>query len=82
MAYPSGSGIPNANSGTWGSTFNETNKIPTSYLDAGTNANQVVQLDSSAKLPAVDGSQVTNLDVAHIANVTSWGISRPAVDIP
>ena len=30
-------------------------------LDVGTSANQVVQLDGSARLPAVDGSQLTNL---------------------
>ncbi|HXF89529.1 MAG TPA: hypothetical protein VNK48_14330 [Xanthobacteraceae bacterium] len=30
-------------------------------LNAGTSANNVVQLDGSAKLPAVDGSQLTNL---------------------
>jgi Protein of unknown function (DUF2793) len=30
-------------------------------LDAGTTANKVVQLDGSARLPAVDGSQLTNL---------------------
>jgi hypothetical protein len=30
-------------------------------LDVGTSANKVVQLDGSARLPAVDGSQLTNL---------------------
>jgi hypothetical protein len=30
-------------------------------LDVGTGANQVVQLDGAAKLPAVDGSQLTNI---------------------
>lgn len=30
-------------------------------LDVGTTANQIVQLDGTAKLPAVDGSQLTNL---------------------
>lgn len=30
-------------------------------LDVGTSANKVVQLDSSAKLPAVDGSQLTGI---------------------
>ena len=30
----------------------------------GTSANQIVQLDGSAKLPAVDGSQLTNLGAA------------------
>ncbi len=32
-------------------------------LDAGTTANNVVKLDSSSRLPAVDGSQLTNLTV-------------------
>lgn len=31
------------------------------HLNVGTGANQIVQLDSEAKLPAVDGSQLTNL---------------------
>lgn len=30
-------------------------------LDVGTTANKVVQLDASAKLPAVDGSQLTGI---------------------
>lgn len=33
-------------------------------LDVGTTASKVVQLDGSAKLPAVDGSQLTNLPSA------------------
>ena len=32
-------------------------------LDVGTSANNVVQLDGSARLPAVDGSQLTNITV-------------------
>jgi hypothetical protein len=32
-------------------------------LDVGAGANQVVQLDAGAKLPAVDGSQLTNLPI-------------------
>jgi hypothetical protein len=32
--------------------------------DTGTSANNVVQLDGTAKLPAVDGSQLTNLSVS------------------
>lgn len=31
------------------------------FLDVGTSADDVVQLDGAAKLPAVDGSQLTNL---------------------
>ena len=33
-------------------------------LDVGTTANKIVQLDGTAKLPAVDGSQLTNLPAA------------------
>ena len=33
-----------------------------STQDVGTSANNVVQLDGSSRLPAVDGSQLTNLD--------------------
>ena len=32
-----------------------------STLDVGTSANNIVQLDGSARLPAVDGSQLTGL---------------------
>ena len=39
--------------------------------DVGTSANNVVQLDGSARLPAVDGSQLTNLPSAGIPTVTS-----------
>jgi len=36
-------------------------KLPTSLLDAGVAANQLVQLDGTAKLPALDASLLTNL---------------------
>jgi hypothetical protein len=39
-------------------------------LDVGTTANKVLQLDSSAKIPAVDGSQVTNLNASSLASGT------------
>jgi hypothetical protein len=38
-----------------------TGSLPTARLNVGTGANQVVQLDGSSKLPAVDGSLLTNL---------------------
>ncbi|MCH7574484.1 MAG: tail fiber domain-containing protein [Candidatus Marinimicrobia bacterium] len=44
-------------------------------VDAGTAANQIVQLDAAAKLPAVDGSQLTNLP-----NLSSSGNSLDAAD--
>lgn len=46
-------------------------------LTAGTSANNLVQLDGSAKLPAVDGSQLTNLPSAsgsgRLLNVDRYG---------
>jgi len=45
-------------------------------LDVGTTANKIVQLDGSAKLPAIDGSQLTNLPTATLSPTTgtlgSW----------
>jgi hypothetical protein len=35
--------------------------VSTARLDTGTGANQLVKLDGTAKLPAVDGSQLTGL---------------------
>ena len=40
-----------------------TGSVATARLDTGTSANQIVTLDGSAKLPAVDGSQLTNITV-------------------
>lgn len=47
----------------------------------GTSANQLVQLDSNAKLPAVDGSQLTGLSTASIddLSVTAAKIASSAV---
>ena len=35
--------------------------VPVARIDTGTSANKIVILDGSARLPAVDGSQLTNL---------------------
>ncbi len=40
-----------------------TGTVPTSRIDVGTTANKIVQLDGTGKLPAIDGSQLTNLPV-------------------
>lgn len=37
-------------------------KLPSALIDTGTAANDIVALDGTAKLPAVDGSQLTNID--------------------
>jgi len=41
--------------------FESGDTLDSALLDTGTGANQIVKLDGSAKLPAVDGSQLTNL---------------------
>lgn len=38
-----------------------TGDVASARLDTGTTANKILQLDGSAKIPAVDGSQLTNL---------------------
>ena len=48
-------------------------------LDVGTSANNVVQLDGTAKLPAVDGSQLTNLPSGG-GSAPSVTVSSPSVD--
>lgn len=49
-----------------------------STLTAGTSANNAVQLDGSAKLPAVDGSQLTNLGTGSFQFVQSKTASTSA----
>lgn len=60
-------------------------------LNAGTGANNVVQLDGSGRLPAIDGSQLTNLpsggggggvtNVTGTAPIVSTGGSTPVISI-
>ena len=51
-----------------GSTARESLGLGTAAVeDVGTTANNIVQLDGSARLPAVDGSQLTNLPSATVA---------------
>jgi len=40
-------------------------------VDVGTSANKIIQLDSNAKLPAVDGSQLTNINAATLDSLDS-----------
>tara|TARA_Y100001938_G_scaffold115581_1_gene159122 strand:+ start:1873 stop:3474 length:1602 start_codon:yes stop_codon:yes gene_type:complete len=58
---PSGGGTVTqviASTGLTGGTITTTGTIA---VDVGTTASKIVQLDGSARLPAVDGSQLTNL---------------------
>ena len=45
-------------------------------VDIGTSANSIVQLGADAKLPAVDGSNLTNL-VSTLVGLTDLTISNP-----
>ena len=55
-----------------GSTYATTASLGTSApLDVGTAANNVVQLDGTAKLPAVDGSQLTGISTGVFSDVFS-----------
>tara|TARA_S200002703_G_scaffold154916_1_gene158419 strand:- start:61 stop:804 length:744 start_codon:yes stop_codon:yes gene_type:complete len=44
-------------------------------LNEGTSANNLVQLDGSARLPAVDGSQLTNLPASEDPNALAFAIA-------
>lgn len=54
-------------------------KVTTSTLDVGTGNNQIVQLDSSAKLPAVDGSLLTNVGTYKSGTTTKDASDASAV---
>ena len=65
---------PNASSGTVtsiasgaGLTGGPISSTGTFAVDVGTTASKIVQLDGSAKLPAVDGSALTSLDPTHLS---------------
>ena len=72
--------------------YTDLSNLPTlgtaAALDVGTGASQVVQLDGSARLPAVDGSQLTNLPSAGgmvypgagiaVSTGSSWDTSKTA----
>jgi hypothetical protein len=58
--------------------------IPVANIDTGTTANKIVILDGSAKLPAVDGSALTNVVATTNANTNgnqfgSWAAGAPWV---
>src|SRR5210317_211537 len=74
----------NSTSGDWENgavAYSEVTGTPTlgtaAAEDVGTSAGNVVQLDGSARLPAVDGSQLTNLPGSPKPNVS---VSSPSTD--
>ena len=64
-AYSDLSGTPSLATVATTGAYSDLTGTPTlgtaAALDVGTSANNIVQLDGTAKLPAVDGSQLTNL---------------------
>ena len=61
-----GSGsVSNVTAGT-GLTGGPITTAGTLNVDVGTSANKIVQLDGSARLPGVDGSQLTNVNAAKV----------------
>lgn len=50
-------------------TVATTTSTPVLTLNSGTGANQILKLDGSSKIPAVDGSLITNLDPTHLSAV-------------
>lgn len=56
-----------ANTGAYADLSGKPTLGTAAALDTGTTADKVVKLDGSAKLPAVDGSALTNLTYANIA---------------
>ncbi len=63
-----------------GLTGGATSGTATLNVDVGTTASKIVQLDATGKLPAVDGSQLTNLPsgsgtVTNVSVITANGVS-------
>jgi hypothetical protein len=62
----------------WDGTGGDTLKAG---LAVGTSANNLVQLDGSSRLPAVDGSQLTNLDTGGLTQISTTTISSPVASV-
>lgn len=54
---------------------------PVLTLNSGTGANQIVKLDGTAKLPAVDGSALTNLNASNLASGTVSTTVLPTIPL-
>ena len=83
-AYSDLSGTPTLATVATTGAYSDLSGTPTlgtaAALDVGTSASQIVQLDGSAKLPAVDGSQLTNLPSASDASETVKGVIEIATN--
>jgi hypothetical protein len=86
-AYADLSGTPSLATVATTGAYSDLSGKPTlgtaAALDVGTTALKVVQLDASAKLPAVDGSQLTNLPSAPVTSVAgkTGAVTLTASDI-
>ena len=86
-AYADVSGTPSLATVATTGAYSDLSGKPTlgtaAALDVGTTALKVVQLDASAKLPAVDGSQLTNLPSAPVTSVAgkTGAVTLTASDI-
>lgn len=73
VAYSEVTGTPTLATVATTGAYSDLTGTPTlgtaAALDVGTSASNVVQLDGSARLPAVDGSQLTNLPSAPVTSV-------------
>jgi len=83
-AYSDLSGTPSLATVATTGAYSDLSGLPTlgtaAALDVGTSATNVVQLDGSARLPAVDGSQLTNLPsgASTLGALTDVTITTPA----
>jgi hypothetical protein len=83
-AYSDLSGTPTLAAVATSGAYSDLSGTPTlgtaAALDVGTSALNIVQLDASAKLPAIDGSQLTNLPsgVSTLADLTDVTITTAA----
>ena len=77
VAYSEVTGTPTLATVATTGAYSDLTGTPTlgtaAALDVGTSANNVVQLNGSAQLPAVDGSQLTNLPSASVAALGDIG---------
>ena len=87
-AYSDLSGTPTLATVATTGAYSDLSGLPTlgtaAALDVGTSATNVVQLDGSARLPAVDGSQLTNLPsgastLGALTDVTITGVANTEV---
>lgn len=62
-----GANIPGSSLVTLTSISAGAGKVPVANIDTGTTASKIVILDGSAKLPAVDGSQLTGVPAVYSA---------------